>query len=380
MTKITATNIKNILTIILHIAVWACFLLLPFIFQPHSKDSSAQPGMSPHFKAVLIISSTYLIGFYYLNTLYLIPKLFFKKNWGWYTIIIVALLLLFLYLPEWMSSLFTEPFQDPGMPQGMSNIPNHAFDSLALHHQPPPPRPPRRMSRHFRFFPGSYWIFLLVFAISTCISVIQQWLKLEANTKEIEKEKLGTELQFLKSQINPHFIFNTLNNIYSLALTGSDKTASSILKLSAIMRYIISDAVVNYVTLEREVEFTKHIIDLQMDRVTDKVSVDFSIIGSIEDKMIAPLIFIPFVENAFKYGVSTKEATKIIFRLEVDKDKLTFCSSNTKVKSENDNRETTGIGINNVRRRLVLLYPEKHDLIIDESENLFSVKLQITLL
>ncbi len=378
MTKMTVTPTKKMLTVIIHIAVWSCFLLLPFIFQPHSKDSPSPVGLSPHFRAVLIISSIYLISFYYLNTLLLIPNLFFKKRWGWYIASIVALLVLFLYLPEWMSSLVSDQLPEPNIPMGMRDFPPLPYDSLAPNHPLASPR--GHGKHHFHFFPGSYWIFLLVFAISTCISVIQQWLRLEANTKEIEKEKLGTELQFLKSQVNPHFIFNTLNNIYSLALTGSDKTASSILKLSAIMRYIISDAAINFVSLEKEVEFTKHIIDLQMDRLTDKVSVDFVVEGSVEHKMIAPLMFIPFVENAFKYGVSTKENTKITFRLETFSNEIIFSASNTKVKSENDNRETTGIGINNVKRRLALLYPYKHILQIDETEKLFSVKLQIELL
>ncbi len=378
MNRISSVRTKNILTIIIHIAVWSCFLLLPFIFQPHPKDSPSPVGFSMHFRAVLIISSIYLIVFYYINTLLLIPKLFFNKHWIWYTVCVIALFVLFLYLPEWLSSIIADPSPEPMMPMAVKDLSKHPIDSLSFNHHLPPPH--RHGRRHFKFFPGSYWIFLLVFAISTSVSVIQQWLRLEANTKEIEKEKLGTELQFLKSQVNPHFIFNTLNNIYSLALTGSDKTASSILKLSAIMRYIISDAASNIVSLEKEVEFTKHIIDLQMDRLTDKVSVDFSINGSIEDKMIAPLMFIPFVENAFKYGVSTREATTIIFNLQASDKAIVFFASNTIVHSESDAQETTGIGINNVKRRLALLYPDKHSLDIDNSGDLFTVKLQITLL
>ncbi len=380
MTRMNSVPTKKLLTVIIHISIWSCFLLLPFIFQQHSKDSPSPEGISPHFRAVLVISNIYLITFYYLNTLILIPRLLFKKNWGLYIACIVAFLVLFLYLPEWLSLLFTDPMADNLTPMGMKGFAPHPFDTTLANHPPPPPRSHGHRRHHFHFFSGSYWIFLLVFAISTCISVIQQWLRLEANAKEIEKEKLGTELQFLKSQVNPHFIFNTLNNIYSMALTGSDKTASSILKLSAIMRYIISDAAINFVSLEKEVEFTRNIIDLQMERLTDKVSVDFFVHGSTENKMIAPLMFIPFVENAFKYGVSTKQATKIVFDLNANNNEIVFSATNTKVKSESDNRETTGIGINNVKRRLALLYPEKHKLQIDETDDLFSVKLQIVLL
>jgi LytS/YehU family sensor histidine kinase len=218
-------------------------------------------------------------------------------------------------------------------------------------------------------------VFILVFAISTCITVIQQWLKTESNRKEIEREKLNTELLFLKSQVNPHFFFNTLNNIYSLALTKSEKTASTILQLSSVMRYVISDAQANFVTLEEELEFLRNFIDIQLVRLTDKVKVDFTVNGSLDGKRIAPLLFIPFVENAFKYGVSTKENTSIIFHFTVTENKIIFSSSNSII--DTSSKETTGIGIANVKRRLALLYPDKHNLQIFNTGNTYSTQLEI---
>jgi LytS/YehU family sensor histidine kinase len=143
------------------------------------------------------------------------------------------------------------------------------------------------------------------------------------------------------------------------------------------MRYIISDAQLNAVPLESEVGFIKNFIDLQLVRLTDKVKVDFTIDGSIENKMIEPLLFIPFVENAFKYGVSTKENTSITFHLKTSDKRVIFSASNKIVHSESNIRETTGIGINNVKRRLLLLYPDKHDLQIFNTDQTFSVKLVI---
>ena len=372
----TGTKNKKILLSVIHIAVWTCFLMIPFVFQPHSRESPSPVAISNHFRAVLISSSLFLIGFYYINTLFLIPSFLFAKKWLLYISIVVLLYISFLYLPEWVASFFADPSTNEvghRFNEG-EHYRRHFSDSLP----PPPHRPGFGGSRHrFHFFPGSYLIFILVFAISTCISLIQQWLKIEENKKEIERDKLNTELSFLKSQINPHFFFNTLNNIYSLAVTGSEHTASAILKLSSIMRYIISDTQVDFVPLENEVTFINHFIDLQLVRLTDKVSVDFTIDGNVDSKMIAPLIFICFVENAFKYGVSTKESSIITFHLKVSDKKIIFSSSNKIIKTENFSKEGTGIGISNVKRRLDLLYPEKYTLNIFDTEHTFSVKLEI---
>ncbi len=374
----TAASNKKFLTIVIHIAVWSCFLLIPFIFQQHSKDSPTPTVISNHFKAVLISSSLYLIAFYYVNTQFLIPKLLFTRRWVFYILSVIVFFIIFLYFPEWIASLVAEPLNDASLKaEEIQRFHRHYYDSIL---NMPPPHLHYGGGRHrFHFFPGSYLIFILVFAIGTCITVIQEWLKTDAHKKEIEREKLNTELLFLKSQVNPHFFFNTLNNIYSLAVTGSENTAPVILKLSSIMRYIISDAQMDSVPLESEVTFIKHFIDLQLVRLTDKVKVNFTIDGAIENKMIEPLLFIPFVENAFKYGVSTKENTEIIFHLKVSEKRIIFSASNKVVHTENNYKETTGIGINNVKRRLALLYPGKHDLrIFNNSGETFSVKLEIT--
>ncbi len=373
----TGSKNKKLLTSIVHIAVWTCFLMIPFVFQPHSRESPSPIAISNHFRAVLISSSLFLILFYYINTLFLIPQFLFSKKWIIYISSVVLLFIAFLYLPDWIASFFSDPFSES----------NHRYFEAEKYRKqfsdsfPPGPHRPRfgGPRKHFHFFPGSYLIFILVFAISTCISLIQQWLKIEENKKEIERDKLNTELSFLKSQINPHFFFNTLNNIYSLAVTGSEHTASAILKLSSIMRYIISDTQVDFVPLENEVTFIKNFIDLQLVRLTDKVSVNFTIEGDIDSKMIAPLIFICFVENAFKYGVSTKENSVITFQLRTSNKKIIFSSSNKIIKTENFNKEGTGIGISNVKRRLDLLYPERYNLNIFDTEDIFSVKLEISL-
>lgn len=376
---------KKLLTIIIHIAVWGCFFLLPFIFRPQGRDMPT--NISNRFIAVFTTNGVCLIAFYYLNTLLLLPKLLFKQKWFWYAGSIVACFIFFMYVPREIANLLVAP-EDFSAKFDILKEQNkqHIVDTLnrwhdTLNHWKMRPRNGGGMrgNSRFLFFPGSNAIFFLVFLISTCISVTQQWLKSEETKKEVESEKLNTELSFLKSQVNPHFLFNTLNNIYALAVVGSDKTAPAIMKLSSIMRYILTDTQSDTVPLENEVNFVANFIDLQRVRLTDKVTVSFTTEGNISTQQIAPLLFIPFVENAFKYGVSTKENSVITIIVNATDSNVHLFVSNTIVKADNGILDTTGIGINNVKRRLDLLYPEKHNLQITNNEETFFVNLVITI-
>jgi two-component system, LytTR family, sensor kinase len=239
---------------------------------------------------------------------------------------------------------------------------------------------PRNLSRPL-LSPGSLAIFLLVFAISTGVKVVGQWFQSEKRNKEIENEKLSTELSFLKSQINPHFLFNTLNNIYSLASAQSEKTAEAVMKLSSIMRYVLTEVKNDCVPLEKEILFITHYIELQKLRLTDKSNIDFKVIGDTAAKQISPLLFLPFVENAFKYGISTREVSPIIILLEIKNTDLYFTVKNNKYTSTllKSTDANTGIGIQNARRRLDLLYKNRYTLNISDTAATYTVNLNICL-
>ena len=294
----------------------------------------------------------FLVAFYYTNIHVLIPKLLTQKKWFWYILVIIVCLVLYTQLPRLFEAAIREDFP-------------HKFKG--------------RRERYRSFWPypftGTTAVFFLVFTVSTCIRVIQEWLNTEKRNEEVEKEKLVTELSFLKSQINPHFLFNTLNNIYSLALVKSDATAGAVLKLSSIMRYVLNETKHDWVPLEKEIDFINDFIDLQKVRLTDKMSIRFSVSGNVEGQQIAPLILIPFIENAFKYGVSTKDASEIVLELRAENGTITFFIRNKIHKSENANKENTAIGLKNTRRRLELLYPDKHTLTVSEENNQFIVNL-----
>ena len=353
---------KKIVTVIAHTASWACFFSLPYlVFFPRMLDS--QFSMSDHMIASIICNNIFLVAFYYLNTQILIPQLLMKEKIGYYFFSVTIYLIAFLFIPKYMAGLIASPEVRSIQKQVTNGITSRT----------------RSRGKRPLIEPFNMAIFFLVFTVGTCIAVIQRWLQTEAHRKETESEKLSTELSFLKSQINPHFLFNTLNNIYSLAVVKSEKTAPAVMKLSSIMRYILTETSHDLVPLQNEVDFIKNYIELQEVRLTEKTHVQFSVEGAINQKNIAPLIFIPFVENAFKYGISTKSTSTITIHLVVVKDKIIFTTSNYIVPSENNMLENTGIGINNVKRRLELLYHGKHSLVHSIKDNFYHVHLEISL-
>ena len=346
---------KRIVQIVIHIAAWVCFLMVPFVFYPRPREFSF--FTEKYFLVSFIITNSLLIAFYYLNTFFFIPRWLDQKKFLTYGLIILVLLIFFGCLPR-IYHYFFSGWQSP----------------------PPGLRPSGR-PRNFQqplLQPGNIAVFLLIFVFSTGIKVINQWLRSEQRNKEIANEKVNAELSFLKAQINPHFLFNTLNNIYALASAQSEKTAPAVMKLSSIMRYVLTEARNDLVPLEKEIQFTTHYIELQKMRLTDKSSITFNVKGDPLGRQIAPLLLLPFVENAFKYGVSTREISPICILLEIKKDSMYFSVTNHKhINTLLRMADNTGIGIQNTRRRLDLLYPDRYDLAIDDGPVEFTVHLNI---
>jgi two-component system LytT family sensor kinase len=350
---------KITVQIVIHIAAWLCFLMLPFAFYPRPSPMDVAFFTERYFAPFFIVNSGFIIAFYYCNTYLFVPRLFDRKKFVLYTVLILALMIFYGLMPRIYHALFGSltPNANPG---GITNRP------------PGPPRSRPILSA------GNLAIFLLVFVFSTGIKVINQWLRSEQRNKEIANEKLKAELGFLKAQINPHFLFNTLNNIYALASAQSEHTAAAVMKLSSIMRYVLTEARNDLVPLEKEIQFTSHYIELQKMRLTDKTIIEFTVIGDPAGRQIAPLLLLPFIENAFKYGISTRERSPIAILLEIKKDSLYFSICNQKhISTMLRVSDNTGIGISNTKRRLDLFYEDRYALNIEDKSNDFSVKLKI---
>ncbi len=204
-----------------------------------------------------------------------------------------------------------------------------------------------------------------------------EWFEKRDKEKELEKQNAKTELALLRAQINPHFLFNTLNNINSFAQTNSEKTSFAIIKLSEIMRYMLYEANSEKVFLEKEIQYIRNFIELQKLRYKNPNFIDFQAIGIATNILIPPMLFIPFIENVFKHGKKTEEE-KIEIRIDVKAPKINFyCKNAKRVLSETEKIGFQGIGISNIKRRLEILFPESYKLEISENEKHYIVNLII---
>jgi two-component system sensor histidine kinase AlgZ len=207
------------------------------------------------------------------------------------------------------------------------------------------------------------------------------WFELAAKQKEVENERLTAELNFLKAQINPHFLFNTLNNLYYLAYTQSSNTTEVIAKLSQMMRYMIYDSNYPQVPLSKEIEYMENYISLERLRLNNQIPIKFDIEGNVQGVLIAPLIFITFLENAFKHGVSNNQpGAWVNILIQLRGQECIYKVENSKIRSAKpEAEEKSGIGLQNVNRRLELSYPDKYKLAIEDKPDRYSVQLNITL-
>ncbi len=223
-------------------------------------------------------------------------------------------------------------------------------------------------------------IALVFLTITSAIKLLKSWLylqKINRQAIETEKEKIDSELQSLKSQINPHFLFNSLNVIYSLTLKKDESTPEVVLKLSDILRYVIYDSTQEKVLLSSEISLLKKYIDLQKYRIEDEVLISFS--SEIEyDVMIAPLIFLTLLENSFKHGIRSEiENVFIDVKLYSNTEKVYFEIENNKSQTKPNSNEQRGVGLENIKKRLGLQYPDKHKLKVLDNEKTFKVYLEI---
>lgn len=225
---------------------------------------------------------------------------------------------------------------------------------------------------------------LYVVGLTTAIKLIIDWVRTQRKARELERRNHETELSFLRSQVQPHFFFNTLNNLYSLTLDKSDKAPETVLKLSDLMSYVIYKGKNNRVSLPEEVTHIQNYIDLERLRYGDNLIAEIKISGNIQGKLIPPLILMPFVENSFKHGTDYKNGKiPINIQLTINGNVLYFTVKNARSKNSTLNNDIkkshSGIGIQNTLRRLELLYDKNYNLDITEDANSYKVSLKIVL-
>jgi sensor histidine kinase YesM len=228
-----------------------------------------------------------------------------------------------------------------------------------------------------------YFVFMFIFGgASTVVKIITDWVRAVREKQELETRTMQTELRFLKSQINPHFLFNTLNSLYALTLKKSDIAPEIVIKLSEMMRYMLYECNERQVPLSNEVHYLRNYLDLEKLRQGHNVDIQFEVEGMISDQKIAPLMFIPFIENSFKHGVHNNITQAFVkMRLVVNGRRLEFFCENSKGEAlpMQQHRRSGGIGLVNVRRRLDILYPGHYALKINETPRTYAVTLCLDL-
>lgn len=232
-----------------------------------------------------------------------------------------------------------------------------------------------------RFFAFNAISISYTIAVTLSLKLVKNWYDREQQAKNLEKLNIEAELKFLKSQINPHFLFNSLNGIYALALQKDNKTSEMILKLSEMLRYLLYSGNEERVKLEDEIDYIQNYLAFEKLRFGDRLEVIFSAIGDIQNKKIAPMLFLPFFENAFKHGVNKQTETSLVKgKIEVANDKLNFKLENNAFDIyKPDTNLSGGIGLENIQKRLRLLYPKSSILEIENKKNKFIVKFSVNL-
>ena len=331
--------------ILFHVIGIAIFLSLPILLWPGEGDLSDFFTEKRALRAY--ISDILILSFFYLNFYLLIPRLYFSKKYIYFILLLVFCFVIIAFLPS-----IIVPFQQ--------HIPSPQ-------HRPGPP--------------GNRILFLTVHNLGFFLAVVFFSLLLKINNrwKQAEKERLKAELSYFKAQINPHFLFNTLNSIYSLAIQKAENTAEAVVKLSGMMRYVISDANNDFVQLENEISYISDYIELQRIRYGETVKINYNPCEPDSARIIAPLILIPFIENAFKFGVNPEEDSSITIEINISGPEFHMYAFNHKASKKQESERHGGLGISNAKQRLALLYPEKHHLLIKETESTFTVDLYITL-
>lgn len=214
-----------------------------------------------------------------------------------------------------------------------------------------------------------------VVVVSAAVWAVEMAVRRERENRQLREEKRAAEVAFLRTQINPHFLYNTLNMLFSMAYPVARPVANAILKLSELMRYMLHDTPDGLVDLEQEIEYLHNYLDLYRLRFPDSFHVDFAVTGTPAGRRVAPLVLIPFVENAIKHGVLDDPENPVHIRLRIEGEQLQFEVENQ--RSDDNKDTTTGIGLPNLRRRLELLYPERHALEVGAAGARFRTSLRL---
>jgi hypothetical protein len=344
----------------IHVIIWTVLFIFPIFIRPGRTPD--YPDLTVHAWVPLV---EYMIVFY-VNYFLLTHALLFKKKYFLYILVNVLIVLLFLWVNGECHAYLRQ------MDMEGRHIPPYGFDH---DHNHPHPHPPV-----ITFILTDLVSFFIPIAFSIAMRSTEYWIKTESEKKEIENKNLESELQHLRYQLQPHFFFNSLNNIYSLVEQSPSKAQEAIHSLSKLMRYLLYDVGKDKIELAQEIDFLKKYIQLMELRHNDKTIARFVFPHTKNSTYyVAPLLFIPMIENAYKHGISATQVSDISFEMTITGNQLFFISRNTNFPKSRSDKSGSGIGLNNLRKRLELIYPDKYELQMGIENNIYSIELKIEL-
>ena len=326
-----------------HVMVWVVLFSFPYILS-YDTDQAFK-----HVVAFSWIPLFLYMAVFYLNYLTLADKLFFSKRIAAFIVINVLLVIMMIGFREWFTEFF---FPRPQRGDGNG--------------------PPRTMVYYVQTLS-----FLVPIVWAVALRTMERLIKSEVEKKEVAHQQLKSDLQHLHYQLQPHFFFNSLNNIYALVDISPEKAKSTIHSLSKLMRYLLYDTRTEEVPLKMELDFMGKYIELSKLRLTDKAKVTYNFPKVDETIVVPPLLFISLIENAFKHGVSAQEESCIAFDMAIDQGKIVIKGWNTDFPKKQSDRSGSGIGLRNLKERLELLYPNQHGFLQDASSGYFHVRVEI---
>lgn len=344
-------DIKKGIPPVVHILFCVAIIFIPLLVMSRN-------GMTEYrYYTGYMVRTGMLIILFYINYLFLIDRFLFKKQFISYIIINLILIACTIFMQNLIFGLLVGPPPSISrrMPENM-------------------PRPPHEMR-----ILSDYVLIILAIGMSVALKVTKRWYRDSINLETVKASQLEADLKNLRSQLNPHFLFNTLNNIYSLIAIDANKAQESVHRLSNLLRYILYEDEQRFVPIDKEIDFTRNYIDLMRLRLSPDIKLNVLIQNENSNERIASLLFITLIENAFKHGINNGSGSFIDIKIIVDNKKGVFCTVENSMDNARQNLESenSGIGLVNLRKRLDLLYPDNHELKIEEREKSFFVSLCI---
>lgn len=344
------TFIEKRRVLLIHLTFWCVYF---FVFSYQIRDPRKEDNVWSEVFANALLQVVFMMTVAYANYRFFMPRLLKDKKWLRYALEFLATLIIatsiFILFKRYLVDGYT-----------------HSDKARWVY------------SSRFAIMNAMSATFISSFI--AMLKFLEDWFQLEATRQEVINEKLSAELRFLKAQINPHFLFNTLNNLYYLAYTQSPNTTEVIAKLSQMMRYMIYDSNHQKVPLNKELEYMQNYISLENLRLNEQIPIRFEIEGNAEQVLITPLILITFLENAFKHGVGNNNPNAwVSIGLKVSRNTCIYTVENSKLPVQQHPGEKSGIGLQNVRRRLELSYPAQYELIEEDRKESYFVQLKLDL-